>query len=222
MSTKGCSISRRSFVVGSVIGVAGLALAAPSAAFADDYHVEPIPGVVVRLEDADGMLVDAFGESVPRNDLASDLKLGETTRSLIQKADGSFEAICETSILPTINSRTIKDDVHNDPYATIKASVEYTFSRGKIAITAGTVQISNIANGIVLSPRHQLMFQGPLSHEGNMVVKEFTAATNTVVTGWSAVEYVPTGSFYKNACRFQGMVNGSGVQNYLLAAEVII
>lgn len=222
MSTREHSISRRGFITGGVLCAAGLVIASPVSAFAGTSYAEPAPTIVVTLEDAEGNLVDAFGEMSTRNASVGTLRLGETVRTLTQKDDGSFVAICETSIMQSADSRATKDDIYNDPYATVKVLMEYTFLRGRITVTSGTVQISNITSGFVLSPRHQLMFQGPLSHEGNMVYKEFTADSNTIVTGWPSVEYVPTGSSYKNACRFQGMINGAGVQNYLFAAEVTI
>ena len=222
MGTTEHSISRRSFITGGALCAAGVAMASPISAFAGTKYAEPTPSIAVTLEDADGNLVDKYGDALARNASQSTLQLGESIRTSIQKDDGSFVAICETSVTQSANSRTNKDDVHNDPYATVKVSMEYTFLRGKITVTSGAVQISNVASGFVMSPRHQLMFQGPLSHEGNMVYKEFTGDSNTIVTGWSPVEYTPTGSSYKNACRFQGMVNGAGVQNYLLAAEVTI
>lgn len=215
------SFTRRKFIAGSAFALLGLNAITPSLAFADN-KVEQEPRIHVTLQDANGQMLEDVGAPQLQCAASNRLNLGDTSKTVVQNQDGSYTMSCNTSVVPTITPRTTSEKYNYDPYATVRVTVDYTFFRGNITITSGSVYISNIAPEIELSSRYQIVAQGPYTSDGMNIVEQFTENEHTIVTGWSAVEYIPSGVSNMNLCRFQGLVNGGGVKNYVLAVEVLV
>lgn len=212
------SISRRNFVMGSALGVAGLALASPVLAFADTNQAEPTPSIVVSVKDMDGNVVDATGVAAPRR-VGGLVCLDNTTRSMIENADGSFTAICETSVIPVAARSTIKDNTYNDTGVTIKVSVMYTFSRGKITVQSGSVVLTNVAPEARWTSKWMVVCQGTWANL-NQIQTEFTGLEHALITGFSAIDYIPSGGSGMNGTDFEGVMSAKDMPEHLVTASV--
>lgn len=212
------SMSRRNFVASGALGLAGLALATPSLAFADSALAEPKPSIAITLKDMNGNVVDTAGASAPRS--AGGLaRFDGTTRTVTDNADGTFTATCETSVVPTATPRTIKDNTYDDTGVTIKVSVQYLFSRGKITVQSGSVVLTNVAAGANWTSKWMVVCQGVWASM-NQVQAEVTGLEHVLVTGFPAIDYVPSGGSGMNGTNFQGVMSANGIPEHLVTASV--
>lgn len=218
MKNVSSSISRRNFVMGSALGAAGLALASPALAFADTTPAEPMPSIVVSVKDMHGNVVDATGMAVPRS-VGGLVCLDNTTRSVTENADGSFTAVCETSVVPAAARSTIKDNTYNDLGVTIKVSVMYTFSRGKITVQSGSVVLTNVAPEATWTSKWMIVCQGVWANM-NQVQTEFTGLEHVLITGFPEIDYVPSGASGMNGTNFQGVMSAKDMPEHLVTAAV--
>lgn len=217
MENRSISISRRNFVIGSALGATGLALASPALAFASTAVPEPTPSIIVNVADMDGNVVAATGAATTKS--SGLVCLGNTTRSLTENADGSLTATCETSVIPTAARSTIKDNTYNDTGVTIKVSVMYSFSRGKITVQSGSVVLTDVAPGANWTSKWLIVCQGVWANM-NQIQAEVTGLEHVLITGFPEIDYVPSGAAGMNGTNFQGVMSADGIPEHLVTASV--
>lgn len=218
MKNNTSSMSRRNFIAGGALGLAGLALATPSLAFADSALAEPAPSIAFTLKDMDGNVVDTVGTSASRS-MGGLARFDSTTRTVTENADGTFTATCETSVVPTATPRSIKDNTYNDTGVTIKVSVQYLFSQGKITVQSGSVVLTNVAAGAKWTSKWMVVCQG-LWTNMNQVQAEVTGLEHVLVTGFPPIDYIPSGGSGMNGTNFQGVMSAIGMPEHLVTASV--
>lgn len=211
-------MSRRSFLAGSAIGAASLVAATPLAAFADDTVADPEPTITITVENMDGLIVDSYGKNAVRRS-TGDVKINSAARSTIDNSDGSYTAVCEATVVPTKNARTVVDNTYDDLGVTIKVSMNYLFRRGQITIQSGSVELTKVAEGALWTSRFLAAAQGTFQSLQQMG-EPFEALSHTITTGFTASEYIPTGLNAMNEVNFSGVMSAKDMPEHLVTAMV--
>lgn len=213
-------ISRRKFLAGSSLGALGLVLGTPFAAFADTDPAEPTPSFTVTVKDAGGVVVDAFGQNAS-NFADADVKIVNATRSVIANSDDSYSAVFEFGVKPKAVLRSNKDEVYDDLGVTIKVSIDYRFFRGKITVNSGSVELTNVVADANWISRYLNVAQGPFSALQTKT-ESFDGLSHTVVTGFTEIDYVPSGEAAMNAVMFSGVMSAPNMPEHLVTAQVSV